>query len=282
MRQLAGRVAVVTGAASGIGLAMARRFGAEGMRVVLADVERPALQRACDELTAGGVDALAVATDASVAAEVDALAATTVDHFGAVHLVCNNAGVGSRGLTIGELPRRDFEWVLGVNLWGVIHGITAFLPHLRLEDEGHIVNTASVSGLYHLPRMAPYNASKAAVIALSETLQFELAAEGAPIGVSVLCPSWVRTNLSTAVRNLPERLAYELTTEQAAEMAEYKARRREQLTSEAIDADDVAVQVRDAVLAGRFYVLTHPESAAIIEQRFRRIVDGENPVEPPQ
>jgi NAD(P)-dependent dehydrogenase (short-subunit alcohol dehydrogenase family) len=282
MRELAGRVAVVTGAASGIGLALARQFGHDGMRVVMADIERPVLEREAAALRDTGVDVLTVPTDTSIEAEVDALAATALEHFGAVHVVCNNAGVGSRGLTIGDLPRRDFEWVLGVNLWGVIHGIRAFLPHLRLQDEGHIVNTASVSALYYLPRMGPYNASKAAVLALSETLAFELAAEGSHVGVSVLCPSWVRTNISTAARNLPERLAYELTTEQAAEMAEYKSRRRQQLRDDALDPDEVALRVRDAVLTNRFYVITHAASVANIEARFARILAGENPVAPLQ
>ena len=271
---------VVTGAASGIGLALAQRFGRDGMHVVMADIERPVLEREADALRAGGVDVLTVATDTSIEAEVDALAAATLERFGAVHVVCNNAGVGSRGLTIADLPKRDFEWVFGVNLWGVIDGIRAFLPHLRLQDEGHIVNTASVSGLYHHPRMGPYNATKAAVVALSETLKFELDDEGSHVGVSVLCPSWVRTNISTAVRNLPERLAYELTTEQASEMAEYKARRRQQLTDDAIDPDDVATQVRDAVLHNRFYVITHPDSIGNMRDRFDRILTGHNPVKP--
>lgn len=275
-----GKVAVVTGAASGIGRALAERFGRDGMRLVLSDVERGALERTAAEIAGTGVELISVATDVSIEAEVDALAASTLERFGAVHVVCNNAGVGSRGLTLHDLPRRDFEWVLGVNLWGVIHGIRAFLPHLRLQDEGHIVNTASVSGLYHLPRMGPYNASKAAVIALSETLQFELANEGSKVGVSVLCPSWVRTNISAAVRNLPERLAYELTTEQAAEMAEYKARRRAQ-QPDAMDAADVADQVADAIREQRFYVITHPESIDAMRDRFDRIVRGENPQPPP-
>jgi NAD(P)-dependent dehydrogenase (short-subunit alcohol dehydrogenase family) len=240
------------------------------------------LEREADALRDTGVEVLAVPTDTSIEDDVQGLAAAALERFGAVHVVCNNAGVGSRGLTIADLPRRDFEWVLGVNLWGVIHGIRAFLPHLRIQDEGHIVNTASVSALYHLPRMGPYNASKAAVLALSETLAFELAAEGSHVGVSVLCPSWVRTNISAAVRNLPERLAYELTTEQAAEMAEYKAKRRQQLRDEALDPDDVAVQVRDAVVANRFYVITHPGSVANIEARFGRILAGENPIAPDQ
>ena len=143
--------------------------------------------------------------------DVEALAQATLEQFGGVHLVCNNAGVGSRGLKVADLPRRDFEWVIGVNLWGVINGIRAFLPHLLAQDEGHIVNTASVSGLYHHPRMGPYNATKAAVVALSETLRYELDDDGSNVGISVLCPSWVRTNITSAVRNLPERLHYELT-----------------------------------------------------------------------
>ncbi|HWM23127.1 MAG TPA: SDR family NAD(P)-dependent oxidoreductase [Ilumatobacteraceae bacterium] len=281
MEELRGKVAVVTGAASGIGLGMAQRFAAEGMRVVMADVERNALQASVDELAATGADVIAAPTDTSVFDEVDALASRTLDRFGAVHVLCNNAGVGSRGLPFRELPLRDFEWVLGVNLWGVIHGLHAFLPHLRLQDEGHIVNTASVSALYHLPSMAPYNASKAAVLALSETLKFELDAEGSHVGVSVLCPSWVRTNISTASRNLPERLAYELTTEQMAQIAEYKGRRKQQQTT-AMEPDEVAEQVCDAIRTNRFYVITHPASIANMQDRFDRIVAGENPIEPDQ
>ncbi len=280
MHDLRGKVAVVTGAASGIGLALAKRFGAEGMRVVMADIELPALEAAAHELASSGAELLVVPADCSVEADVENLSAAAISRFGAVHVVCNNAGVGSRGLMIADLPRRDFEWVLGVNLWGVIHGIRAFLPAMIEQGEGHIVNTASVSGLYHLPRMGPYNASKAAVIALSETLKFELDAELSPVGVSVLCPSWVRTNISTAARNVPERLTYELTPQQAAEAVEYKSKRKQQLQSEALEADDVAIQVRDAILTNRFYVITHPESVANMRDRFDRIVGGDNPIEP--
>jgi NAD(P)-dependent dehydrogenase (short-subunit alcohol dehydrogenase family) len=279
VEDLRGKVAVVTGAASGIGRAMADRFAAEGMRLVLADVERGVLERAAGEIAETGAELISLPTDVSNESDVQALAAATFERFGTVHVVCNNAGVGSRGLTINDLPTQDYEWVFGVNLWGVIHGLRAFLPHLRLQDEGHIVNTASVSGLYHLPRMGPYNASKAAVIALSETLQFELAAEGSHVGVSVVCPSWVRTNISAAVRNIPERLAWDLTTEQAAEMAEYKAKRRAQ-QPEAMEAADVAAQVVDAIHRQRFYVITHPESLDQMRVRFDRILAGENP-EPP-
>ena len=279
MDDLAGRVAVITGAASGIGLAMARRFAGEGMRLVLADIERPVLQRAGEELGRTGADVLTVQTDVSLEAEVTALAETALEHFGDVHLVCNNAGVGSRGLPIAELPLADFDWVIAVNLFGVIHGLRAFLPHLRANDTGHIVNTASTSGLYHLPRMGPYNASKAAVVALSETLRFELAAEGSRVGVSVVCPSWVRTNISTADRNRPERFAYALDTDQMAQVATYKARRREQRAF-AADPSDIADQVCEAVRTNRFYILTHPASLDVFEARAGRIIAGADPAEP--
>ena len=283
MKRLDGRVAVVTGAASGIGFGLAARFAAEGMKVVMADIERPVLERSAAELAAGGAEVIAVPTDTSVLASVESLRDAALERFGAVHVLCNNAGVGSRGLPVSQLPLRDFEWVLGVNLWGVIHGLHAFLPHLQTEDEAHVVNTASVSALYHLPNMGPYNASKAAVLALSETLKFELDGEGSHIGVSVLCPSWVRTNISTASRNLPERLAYELSTDQMATQAAYKARRAEQKASgEAMDVAEVAEQVVDAIRTNRFYVITHSNSIANMSDRFDRIVRGENPEEPRQ
>jgi NAD(P)-dependent dehydrogenase (short-subunit alcohol dehydrogenase family) len=280
VQSLPGKVVVVTGAASGIGLALARRFGHDGMHVVMADIEATTLEQWAATLADEGIDALPVVCDTSLESNVESLAEATIERFGGVHVVCNNAGVGSRGLKVVDLPRRDFEWVIGVNLWGVINGIRAFLPRLVAQNEGHIVNTASVSGLYHRERMGPYNATKAAVVALSETIKFELDDDGSNVGISVLCPSWVRTNISSAVRNLPERLHYELTPEQAEEMLVYKARRREQLRDEAIEADEVAVQVRDAVLANRFYVITHDDSIDNMRARFDRILNGENPVKP--
>ena len=280
MDDLRGKVAVVTGAASGIGLALARRFAADGMRVVLSDIEEPALERAAADLRSAGADVVAVVTDTSIRSSVDELAELTLDTFGAVHLVCNNAGVGSRGLKLVDVPERDFEWVLGVNLWGVMHGIWAFLPHLRAQNEGHIVNTASISSFSHRPRMGPYNASKAAVLAVSETLQFELEDEGSDVGVSVLCPSWVRTNISQAVRNLPEQFHYELTPEQATEMTEYKSRRKAVVNTGAMEPDEVAVLVRDAVLTRQFYVFTHADSIDDMRGRFEGILDGRNPANP--
>lgn len=280
MDDLAGRVAVVTGAASGIGLALARRFAADGMRVVLSDIEEPVLETVAEELRAAGHDVLAVVTDTSIRDQVDELAARTIDHYGAVHVVCNNAGVGSRGLKLVDVPERDFEWVLGVNLWGVMHGIWAFVPHLRAQNEGHVVNTASISGFSHRPRMGPYNASKAAVVALSETLQFELEDEGSDVGVTVVCPGWVRTNISQAVRNLPEQYHYELTPEQAADMAEYKAHRKTVVRAGAVEPDELAEQVRDAVLTKQFYVFTRDGCIDDARIRFEHILADENPESP--
>src|SRR3954471_7143742 len=206
MQEFAGRVAVVTGGASGIGLGMARRFAGEGMKVVIGDVEKDALDAAVAELGAAGAEVEGVVTDVSDAAQVQALADATMSRFGAVHVVCNNAGVGGGGLS-WEMPLSTWEWVLGVNLWGVIHGVRAFTPLLMQQPEAHIVNTASVAGLVASPFMGPYNASKHAVVAISETLHHEFAITGATARVSVLCPGWVNTGIAQSDRNRPAHLA---------------------------------------------------------------------------
>lgn len=278
--EISGRVAVVTGGASGIGLALASQLGALGARVVIADVERRALERAGEELQAAGVDVLAVATDVAVKAEVDALAAATIEHFGEVHIVCNNAGVGSRGLPIADLPIEDFQWILGVNLFGVIHGVNAFLPHLRAQDDGHIVNTASIAALINMPDMGPYNTAKAGVLALSETLHHELQAEGSAVGVSVLCPGWVRTSLGTSDRNRPENLAVTFTSEQAERVDARRRRIAELFANDSLSAAEVAQLVVDAIEHRRFHVFTHPSMTSEVAARFERIVAGDNPVAP--
>jgi NAD(P)-dependent dehydrogenase (short-subunit alcohol dehydrogenase family) len=202
MDDFAGKVAVVTGAASGIGRAFAQRWADEGMKVVLADVEVDPLDVARAELEAAGTEVLAVPTDVADPAQVDALADATLERFGAVHLVCNNAGVGGGGPS-WEVSQEDWDWVLGVNLWGVIHGIRAFVPHLVAQDEGHVVNTASIAGFAYAPMMGPYNASKAAVVAISETLKAELELQGSKVGVTVVCPGWVNTRIFESDRNRP-------------------------------------------------------------------------------
>ncbi len=274
------RVAVVTGGASGIGLAMAAAFGERGAKIVLADIERRALEEAATTLRADGVEVLTVPTDVSDKAQVDALAAATIDHYGEVHIVCNNAGVGSRGLPIADLPIEDYQWVLGVNLFGVINGVTTFLPYLRQQDEGHIVNTASVAAVVCMPDMGPYNTAKAGVLALTETLYHELAAEGSNVGVSVLCPGWVRTALGTSDRNRPEALAVSFTSEQAVRVDERRKRIAELFATDSLSPAEVATLVIDAVDNQRFHVFTHPSMTAEVAARFERIVVGDNPEAP--
>lgn len=192
MREFHGKVAVVTGAASGIGRSLAERCAQEGMRVVLADVEEGALTQTAESLRSSGADVRAITTDVSRAGDVEALARKTVEAYGGVHLLFNNAGVGG-GTTAWGSMLADWQWVLGVNLWGVIHGVHSFVPlMLQQGDEGHIVNTASIAGLTGGPGLAVYKVSKHGVVSISETLYHELALQGAKIGVSVLCPGWVR------------------------------------------------------------------------------------------
>lgn len=275
-----GSVAVVTGGASGIGLAMARAFAARSCRVVVADIERPRLDEAVEELTAAGADVIGVPTDVSDREQVLSLADVTIDHFGGVDIVCNNAGVGSRGLPIAELPVEDYRWLFGVNFYGVLHGIEAFLPHLRLQNSGHIVNTASVASWLHMQGMGPYNATKAAVLALSETLHHELADEQSSVGVSVVCPFWVRTRLGTSDRNRPEQYAFEFTGDQAAKIDVRRERIAKVFAEDAIEPAEVAELVVSAVEENRFYVFTHPDAMGQIEERFRRVIAGEPPTPP--
>jgi NAD(P)-dependent dehydrogenase (short-subunit alcohol dehydrogenase family) len=206
VRDLAGKVAVVTGGASGIGRAMATRFARERMKLVLVDVEGGPLAEVTRAFEAGGVEVLARQLDVSDAASMDALAEATLGRFGAVHLVCNNAGVGSGG-PMWELTSEDWEFAMRPNLWGVIHGVRVFTRHLIAQDEGHIVNTASMAGLVSVPGMGPYNVTKHGVVTLSETLHHELTALGSRVGVSVLCPGHVNTRIWESDRNRPDELS---------------------------------------------------------------------------
>jgi NAD(P)-dependent dehydrogenase (short-subunit alcohol dehydrogenase family) len=277
MHEVTGRVAVVTGAASGIGLALATRFGAAGMKVVLADIEQAPLDEAVAGLVARGVEAVGRRTDVSKAEQVDALRDATLDAFGAAHIVCNNAGVGSGG-AMQEVPLADWEWVLGVNLWGVIHGIRAFAPLFIEQDEGHIVNTASLAGLTSPPFMGPYNVSKHGVVTISETMFTELDLRGSAVGVSVLCPGWVNTRINEAARNRPEHAPGPEVV--ALPGADAFRDVLEDMVRTGLDPATVADMVLDAILHDRLYVLTHPESSEFVLQRTERIVRGENPPPP--
>ena len=250
------RVAVVTGGASGIGRGIASELRAEGMQVVIGDIEERALAE-----TAAQIGAIGVRTDVSDFASVEALAATVRRRFGAVHLVCNNAGVGSIG-RIADLTLADWQWMLGVNLWGVIHGVKAFLPLLRAnEDGGHFVNTASVGGFVTMPGLGAYAVTKYGVVALSETLAQELAEEGAKVGVTVLCPGPVRTHIKTSTRNRPAGSSGALTDVDF-EQTEFGASARW------LDPREVGRIVVAAVRRGELYAFTHPEQFGAIEQRF--------------
>jgi NAD(P)-dependent dehydrogenase (short-subunit alcohol dehydrogenase family) len=273
MELTAGKVAVVTGAASGIGLALAERFARAGLHVVLADVEQTALEAAEQKIARLGVKTLAVRTDVSDDASVQALAAASVDRFGAVHVICNNAGVSSASDPWFG-PLSAWKWVLGVNLWGVIHGIRAFLPLVAMQGEGHIVNTASVAGL--MPGLHPsYDASKHAVVAISEDLYTAMQVAGLPIGVSVLCPGWVRTGILDAERNWPDGMGEIPPLALTAEVTLPHVRRA---VDEGMEPAAVADLVADAIAGDRFWVLTDPGFTAIALRRWQGIATGDNPV----
>jgi NAD(P)-dependent dehydrogenase (short-subunit alcohol dehydrogenase family) len=274
MKELRDKVAVVTGGASGIGLAMARQFAEEGMKVVLADVEEQALAKALAELEDAGADALAVHTDVSNAADMARLREDTLAKYGKVHVVCNNAGVGGGGL-LWETTLEDWNWVMGVNLWGVVHGIRTFVPvMLEQGEEGHVVNTASVAGLISPPGIGIYNATKHAVVAISETLHVELMLRGAKVKASVLCPAWVRTNIADADRNRPAALRGDRALSTEEQMMDQVMR---QVVATGMDPSEVASHVVDAVRNEKLYILTHPEFEKVIRGHYERMLSGKNP-----
>jgi NAD(P)-dependent dehydrogenase (short-subunit alcohol dehydrogenase family) len=255
VERLAGGVAVVTGAASGIGLALAGRLADEGMRLVLADVEVPALEAAGRGLRDRGAEVLEVATDVSVATSVAGLAERAFERFGAVQVLCNNAGVMTVGHTVWEAPASVWEWVLGVNLWGVVHGIRAFLPPMLARNQGHVVNVASSLGLETMPGLGPYSASKHAVVAISEALRDELAARGVGVGVTVACPGLTATGISRSERNWPARLGG-----CPEDPLSPTARRLVQAHHDAgLAPGEVARLVVEAVRVGRFWALAEPD-----------------------
>jgi NAD(P)-dependent dehydrogenase (short-subunit alcohol dehydrogenase family) len=273
VRDLGGKAAVVTGAASGIGRATATALAAEGMRVVLADIEDHALQTTARELAAEGHTVVPVVVDVSDAASMDALADRSFAEFGGVQVVHLNAGVAGGG-PMWTLTEKDWSWVLGVNLWGVIHGVRNFVPRMiEAGEPAHVVTTASMAGLTSSPFLGSYNVSKHAVVTLSETLHRDLALANAPIGVSVLCPGWVDTGIGRSGRNRPEALR----NDGSPDMADIGGGVLKSMLENGLKPAEVATLVVKAIRDERFYILTHPGWKAMIQQRFEDILAERNP-----
>ncbi len=282
MKSFTGRTAVITGAASGFGLEVSRIAAARGMSVVMADVQQDALDAAAAEIAGSGAQVLPFRLDVSKTAEVDALGAATFERFGAPHFVFNNAGVGSGGL-IWEVSVKDWEWVLGVNLMGVVHGVRVFTPMMLAAArkdpgyEGHIVNTASMAGLLNPPNMGVYNVSKHAVVSLSETLHHDLRLVTDQVRASVLCPYYVPTGITSSERNRPEDMKNATVTRSqlVAKVMSDKA-----VSSGKVTAAMVAQFVFEALADDRFYIYSHPQALAAVQTRMEEIVAGRNPSDP--
>ena len=265
MKELKGKTAAVTGAASGIGRALALAFAREGMHVGLADIDD--LQDIAREVAALGVKAFPLRVDVSRASEVEAFS----ESLEAVHVVCNNAGISPLG-AVWEMSAKEWEWIVGVNLWGVVHGVRAFVPRLLAQNEGHVVNTASVAGLISPPGMGAYNVTKHAVVALSETLQHDLRERGSAVGVSVLCPAYVPTSIADFEK-------HPSSTKTADTLAK-EALMKKAVASGKLSADDVAAAVVAAIKAERFYVLTHPKIKGAIRARMEDVLEERAPRDP--
>lgn len=277
-----GKTAVLTGAGSGFGLECARMGAARGMNLVLADVQQDALDAAAAEMQAAGAQVLALRVDVSSAPQMEQLAAAVQERFGAPHFVFNNAGVGSGGL-VWESTVADWEWVLGVNLWGVIHGVRLFTPMMlaaAAKDpawRGHIVNTASMAGLLNAPNMGVYNVSKHAVVSLTETLYQDLSLVTDQVGASVVCPFFVATGIHTSERNRPGTLAGGQPTQS---QLIGQAMTGKAVTSGKVSAADVAAKIFDAVAGNQFYVYSHPHAIGSVQTRLEDVLQARNPTDP--
>ena len=283
MKNFQDKVVVITGGASGLGRAFANTAARLGMKLVLADVQQDAHDKAAAELEGEGAQVLAMTCDVRKSDQIAALADATMARFGAVHLLFNNAGVGSGGL-IWENTEADWDWVMGVNVMGVAHGVRIF-TRLMLECaqrdpafEGHIVNTASMAGLLNAPTMGVYNVSKHAVVSLSETLYHDLQLVGAPIGASVLCPYFVPTGISHSHRNRPADVA--MTANVTPSQVAAQAMTVKAVESGKVSAADVAQITFDAIADGKFYIYSHPQALGGVADRMNEIVSQTNPSDP--
>lgn len=272
MKALKNKVAVVTGGASGIGLAMAERFARAEMRIALVDIDEVALESVASDLRSRGADVLTRRVDVSSAEEMESLAAAVQDHFGAAHVVCNNAGVGGASGPLWEISESDWQFTLGPNLWGVIHGVRVFSKLLLEQDEGHFVNTASMAGLVSAGRMGPYNVTKQGVVALSETLFADLRAANSKVGVSVLCPGFVQSQIWNTDRFRPEKSKARPGSAEAGMQSVLR-----NVIENAMPAEKIAERVHDAILTERLYIITHEATPPMLKERVRVILSGENP-----
>jgi NAD(P)-dependent dehydrogenase (short-subunit alcohol dehydrogenase family) len=271
LNPLRGKVAAVTGAASGLGRAMALAFASEGMHLALADVDESGLDNTAAEVRERGIKAIAMRVDVSKAREVESFAERCAAEFGAIHLVCNNAGVALSGAA-WENSEAEWQWILGVNLWGVVHGIRAFAPRLIAQDEGHIVNTASVAGLISPPGMGAYCVTKHAVVALSEALYHDLRERGSRVGVSVLCPAYVPTGIADSKPPQPAEKSKERLAKEAA--------LKKAVAAGKLSANDIARAVVAAVKEERFYILTHPAIKGAVRARMEDVLEERAPRDP--
>ncbi|MCW8305454.1 SDR family oxidoreductase [Acidiphilium sp. PA] len=278
MKVFKDRIAVITGAGSGFGREFARIAAARGMKLALADIQQDALDAVIAELAATGAEVIGHRLDVSDAGAMDGFADRVFATFGDVHLLFNNAGVGTGGL-IWEHSVADWQWVLGVNLWGVIHGVRCFVPRMiASKQEGHIINTASVAGLLSAQTMGPYNVSKHGVVTLSETLFHDLRITGSTLGVTVLCPAFVDTGIKDAGRNRPADLTNPTPATESQRLAEEQTRKA--VTSGRLSAADVAARTFAAIEAEQFYCLTHPRILGSVELRLADILAQRNPTDP--
>jgi NAD(P)-dependent dehydrogenase (short-subunit alcohol dehydrogenase family) len=276
LNELGGKAAAVTGAASGLGRAMALAFAAEGMHLALADVDDAGLTQTGKLVAAFGVKGFSMRVDVSKAGDVQQFAARAAGELNGVHVVCNNAGVAVSG-PVWETSEAEWQWILGVNLLGVVHGVRAFVPRLIAQGEGHIVNTASVAGLISPPGMGAYCVSKHAVVTLSEALHHDLRERGANVGVSVLCPAYVPTGIADSERIKPPDLSL---SGKSKERLAKEAALKKAVASGKLSADDVARAVVAAVKENRFYVLTHPGIKGAVRARMEDVLEERAPRDP--
>jgi NAD(P)-dependent dehydrogenase (short-subunit alcohol dehydrogenase family) len=276
LNELGGKVAAVTGAASGLGRAMALAFASEGMHLALADVDEAGLTQTATDVAAFGLKSFSMRVDVSKAEDVNRFAKRVTAELKRVHVVCNNAGVALSG-PVWETSEAEWQWILGVNLLGVVNGVRAFAPRLIAQDEGHIVNTASVAGLISPPGMGAYCVSKHAVVTLSEALHHDLRERGSRVGVSVLCPAYVPTGIADSDRNRPAGASI---PGKSAERLAKEAALKKAVAAGKLSADDVARAVVAAVKGNRFYVLTHPAIKGAVRARMEDVLEERAPRDP--